>query len=230
MLSVEFLRLRKLQPNQSNFDSILPKERLFRAVMYPHSRLQHAREGPDELSVIEERKLQLFLETGTEDSFEWVCRWLSPRLMRFFRVRGCDNTVSEDLTQDVLFNVFRHASEIRDQRLFRGWVYTIARNSLLQRWRKTKRDAGLIALDNLGAKTPAAHPHLAPENPFAQLVACLSPDQREILTLRFVDGLDYREIASALDIPVGTAKWRVFNSKLKLSVQMQSARMRKERR
>ena len=38
--------------------------------------------------------------------------------------------------------------------------------------------------------------------------------------MRFVLDLDYRAIAAALDIPVGTAKWRVFNCKMKLAVQL----------
>jgi DNA-directed RNA polymerase specialized sigma24 family protein len=46
---------------------------------------------------------------------------------------------------------------------------------------------------------------------------------REILLLRFVDGLDYKEISAALQIPVGTAKWRVFNSKIKLAAELRKA-------
>ena len=173
------------------------------------------------LSLAEEEKLARFLATGTEQSFEWVCAWLSPRLMRYFRLRGCEKAAAEELTQDVLFTVFRHASGIRDRTLFRGWVYTVARNSLLQKWRKGRRNLDMIGLDTIGSQAPAAStPPLLAGTHFSDLVACLSPDEREILTLRFVEELDYREIAAALEIPVGTAKWRVFNSKLKLSLHM----------
>ncbi len=173
------------------------------------------------LSPAEEEKLDYFLTTGTEQSFDWVCGWLSPRLMRYFRLRGCDTAAAEELTQDVLFTVFRHASDIRDRSLFRGWAYTVAKNALLQKWRKGRRNVDFVGLEDFGAHAPAAR--VAPpmeDTQFTDLVACLSAEEREILTLRFVDELDYREIAAALEIPVGTAKWRVFNSKLKLSVKL----------
>ena len=173
------------------------------------------------LTLNEAANLEVFLTKGTEDAFGHVCSWLSPRLMRYFRIRGCEPAVAEELTQDVLFTVFRYAATIRDRSLFRGWVYTVARNSLLQRWRKGRRNVDMVDIESVGQNTLAARvePSIA-DTAFTDLVACLSAEEREILTLRFVEELEYREIALALEIPVGTAKWRVFNSKLKLALQL----------
>ncbi len=165
--------------------------------------------------------VEKFLAVRTEESFSLVCQFLSPQLMKYFRVRGCDSAATEELTQDVLFAVFRHAGSIRDNSLFRGWVYKIAKNALLQRWRTSRRRIDLLELDSMGPHPPESSvPSGADGSDFASIVAVLGPEEREILTLRFVEGLDYREISAALDIPVGTAKWRVFNSKLKLSIQL----------
>ena len=162
-----------------------------------------------------------FLAAGTEESFSPVCQLLSPQLMKYFRLRNCDSAAAEELTQDVLFAVFRYAGSIRDNSLFRGWVYKIAKNALLQRWRTSRRRIDLFELDSMGPHPPESSvPCGADGSDFAGIVAVLGPEEREILTLRFVEGLDYREISAALDIPVGTAKWRVFNSKLKLSMQL----------
>ncbi len=151
--------------------------------------------------------------------------------MRYFRLRGCDNAAAEEMTQDVLFTVFRQSSGIRDRSLFIGWVYKVARNALLQRWRKSKRSIDTLSLETTGPNLPEAAVRAAPlDSDFTDLIAHLDPEEREIITMRFVLELDYREIAAALDIPVGTAKWRVFNCKMKVALQLRSpARTSKKR-
>ncbi len=164
--------------------------------------------------------LAAFLAAGTEDSFAPLCRQLSPRMMRYFRMRGCDTALAEELTQDVLLTVFRHAGEVRNHSLFHGWLYRVARNLLLQQWRRARRGIDTIGLDTLGpnAREMTVQPDV-PGRVFKDLIAALSPGEKEAVTLRFVEGLEYREIAAALDIPVGTVKWRVFSGKMKLALQ-----------
>ena len=174
-----------------------------------------------ELAVHDDQHFLLFLEKPTEESFRPVCYALSPKLMRYFRMRGCDNAASEEMTQDVLFTIFRQSAGIRDRTLFVGWVYKVARNTLLQRWRKSRRSIDTLSLETTGPNLPEAAVGAAPlESAFTDLIAHLEPEEREIITMRFVLELDYREIAAALDIPVGTAKWRVFNCKMKVALQL----------
>ena len=50
-------------------------------------------------------------------------------------------------------------------------------------------------------------------------MSSLHPDERQIMTLRFVEGLEYHEIASVLCLPLGTVQWKIFRSKRKLVSQ-----------
>jgi RNA polymerase sigma-70 factor (ECF subfamily) len=171
--------------------------------------------------VHEDSCFALFLEKPTEDSFQKVCFALSPKLMRYFRMRGCDSAAAEEMTQDVLFTVFRQSAGIRDRTLFVGWVYKVAKNTLLQRWRKSRRTIDTLSLEATGSNLPEAAVGAAPlESDFTDLIAHLEPEEREIITMRFVLELDYREIAAALEIPVGTAKWRVVNCKMKVAMHL----------
>ena len=149
---------------------------------------------------------------------------MSPRLMRYFRVRGCDASSSEELTQDVLFTIYRRAATVREPALFRGWIYKVAKNALLQKWRKARHSIDYVTLDILDGHVPEAamvgSSSGDANSGFTELVAALGPNERELLTLRYIDGLEYNEIATALEIPVGTAKWRVFNCKMKLSARL----------
>jgi RNA polymerase sigma-70 factor (ECF subfamily) len=49
------------------------------------------------------------------------------------------------------------------------------------------------------------------------LLKVLEPAERDLVLLRFVEGLSYEELASALNLPLGTIKWRIFNARKKLA-------------
>ena len=84
-------------------------------------------------------------------------------------------------------------------------LYPAAKNAAITAVRKARRAAGAgdALLDELEAEAP---PDAEPID--AALVA-LSPERREVLTLRFVDDLSLAEIAVALDVPLGTVKSRL---------------------
>jgi RNA polymerase sigma-70 factor (ECF subfamily) len=48
------------------------------------------------------------------------------------------------------------------------------------------------------------------------LLKALEPADRDLIVLRFVEGLSYEELAVALKLPLGTVKWRLFNARKKL--------------
>ena len=66
-------------------------------------------------------------------------------------------------------------------------------------------------LPELEAPTPAPTGDTARDQ-LAAVVAALSEAHREVLLLRFVDGLSLGEIAEALEIPLGTVKSRLHNA------------------
>jgi len=51
---------------------------------------------------------------------------------------------------------------------------------------------------------------------------CLNSDEREALTLRFVEQWQYHEIAAAKRIPLGTVQWRVHSAKKKLAPHLKT--------
>jgi RNA polymerase sigma-70 factor, ECF subfamily len=83
-------------------------------------------------------------------------------------------------------------------------LYPAAKNAAITAVRKARRYAGGDAeLDELPAEAPAQG------EPIDAALAALSPERREVLTLRFVDDLSLAEIAAALDVPLGTVKSRL---------------------
>ncbi|MDZ4800173.1 MAG: RNA polymerase sigma factor [Bryobacteraceae bacterium] len=162
------------------------------------------------------RALEEFLDCPSLDTFPPLFLVLHPRVHRFFAVRGCQAD-SDELAQDVLLSVYHHGAEVRDRRLFYGWIFQVARNRFLQYLREKKRPEG-FEFTAIGEAALAAAQGADPlqDYSFARLIANVDPLARQILTLRFVDELDYDEIAFALGIPAGTVKWKVFDAKQRL--------------
>jgi len=80
----------------------------------------------------------------SEDTFAAVFHVFTPQLISFFRARGCEQPLSEDLAQEVMLIVYRKAAQIRDRTLFRAWLFKVAREidkSMEKNWRYGKARA-----------------------------------------------------------------------------------------
>jgi RNA polymerase sigma-70 factor (ECF subfamily) len=87
------------------------------------------------------------------------------------------------------------------------FLYPAVKNLSIAARRKTARFAvGDPVLDHLPAPTPARPGELT------AVVAALPETHREVVLMRFVDGLSLEEIATALSIPLGTVKSRLHNA------------------
>ncbi len=159
-----------------------------------------------------------FLDAPGEQSFAGLFAAFTPQLVAFFRARGCTLT-AEDLAQEVMFTVFRKASQVRDRALFRAWVFRIARNTLSRHYGRQSRDRDTVDLADVPEKLIAvkAGNGGTPTFEFNLWMASLDAREKEVLTLRFVEEWEYHEIAAAQKIPLGTVQWRVFNAKRKLA-------------
>src|SRR5271157_3168134 len=92
----------------------------------------------------EERITTTFLDAPNEDSFADLFKTFTPQLVAFFRARSCELGLAEDLAQEVMFIVYRKASQIRDRKLFRAWLFKIARNALYGHYSKQAREVETV--------------------------------------------------------------------------------------
>ena len=178
-----------------------------------------------EHTILNERLLQeesvvaKFLESPSEDSFADLFKICTPQLISFFRARGCQTAMGEDLAQEVMFIVYRKADQLRDRALFRAWLFKIARSALCRHYGKQSREVNTIELEKASDRLVASNKaHAAtPGFEFLHWMSFLDSREQEALTLRFVEEWEYHEIAAEKAIPIGTVQWRVFNAKKKLA-------------
>jgi len=141
---------------------------------------------------------------------------------------------AEDLTQDVFIKVYGNLTTFDLNRgSFQTWLTTLARNLLVDHFRRTKQqrvtdsmDAGwdeseeLPLADRLASAGPTQHDRAA-QKEIARMVqealTKISPELREAVILRDLQDMDYKEIAQVLHIPEGTVKSRISRGRAELA-------------
>jgi RNA polymerase sigma-70 factor, ECF subfamily len=139
--------------------------------------------------------------------------------------RVADPQDAEDVLQDVMLRIHRHSDELADADRLAAWVHRIARNAIVDHYRRRAARPGL-AVGAAGDLEPRADTRLgesASETLRQELAACLRPlvdrlpeSQREALVLTEFEGLSQVEAARRLGISVSGAKARVQRGRAQL--------------
>jgi RNA polymerase sigma-70 factor, ECF subfamily len=132
-------------------------------------------------------------------------------VFRFFRRMTGNAPVAEDLTQETFLRVVRGTSTYEEQARERSWIFRIARNVLLDRWREGERRPPVVPLE---AAT------VVPIRPSQELSAALEAalqrlpsTEREAFLLREVAGLGYHEIAGLADVTPAAIRMRIYRAR-----------------
>ena len=139
---------------------------------------------------------------GGDDAAFGILGWdLHPALLR--DLHACAPGAADDLASETWLRVVRGLDQFSgDERAFRAWVFTIARNRTVDRWRRQARrrddPVPLEALVDLpGPDDPAdAVLDAISSRAAVALIATLPPDQAEVVLLRVVAGLEVAEVAA----------------------------------
>lgn len=137
---------------------------------------------------------------------------------------------AEDLTQEVFLKMYKQLGTYRAiSGGFTTWMTSVTRNLLIDHYRRTKQDRITDSMDDEEhgtraeqIETHARNPHqMAEAGELSQQVqralARLSPDLREAVILRDLQGLEYAEIQQVLRVPEGTVKSRINRGRIELA-------------
>jgi RNA polymerase sigma-70 factor (ECF subfamily) len=138
-----------------------------------------------------------------------------------YRICG-DGVLAEDVAQETFIRVWDRLSSYRPEGNFRGWICRIAANLTVDALRRRKPTA---ALSESAMAVDMEDPEGAVlRNERAAVVRAalmrLPLQSRTALVLREYEGLSYREIADALDIPLGTVKSRLSDARRRLLAEL----------
>ncbi len=134
---------------------------------------------------------------------------------------------AEDLAQEAFLKAYTAFDQFQLGTNFRAWLLRILTNTHINRYRRTKRSPETIAWEDytlLGEKLPGSE-QPSPARPETEVLATV-PDEvvgpalhelpeefREAVILSDIHELSYKEIAHALNIPLGTVRSRIFRGR-----------------
>jgi RNA polymerase sigma-70 factor, ECF subfamily len=165
---------------------------------------------------------------GDADAFRYLVTRYQAQAIGHACAILADGEDARDAAQEAFLSAFRSIHRFEDERRFYPWFYTILRNRCLTML--ADRRARLPeSLDDLEVLAPSGS--VPPEDLIAleRALLELGPSEREILTLRHLDGLSYAEIAEHLEIPTGTVMSRLFNARRRLRERLEGPRARTPR-
>lgn len=173
------------------------------------------------------------LQEGDQAAFdELVDQWQTPLYAFFFR-NTRDTQRSEDLVQETLLRLYRKAWDYLPTGRFKGWLFRVARNLLIDSVRRQSGDAlirgiSVVAtssgestnlLDLMSDDVVSAEARVAQSEVTGivmELLHELPEEQRQTFMLHHFDSLTLSEVADAMDTTLPTAKSRLRLAKEKL--------------
>lgn len=175
---------------------------------------------------VHERLLVIQSQARDPAAFRKLVARYDTRMLYYIRRMIGDSSDAYDVMQEVWLLVFRRLGTLKVPEAFRVWLYRIAHDVSVTHLRRHSK------LPTPHTEAIESSPELDDWDEFqalenAELVhrtlEQLSPEHREVLTLRFLEDLELTEIARIVDCEIGTVKSRLHYAKRSLRRQIEGA-------
>ena len=140
---------------------------------------------------------------GDEECFVKLCNLLKTKLFRTAKgVLGNESTAL-DAVSEAVFRAYKNIKRLREPKYAETWFIRILLNAANDFYRRQKHEILMEAVPE------SAYYDNHSEMEFAQMIASLQPELREIISLKYYSDYTLNEISNILKIPEGTVKSRL---------------------
>jgi RNA polymerase sigma factor (sigma-70 family) len=192
-----------------------------------------ARSRPD----VTDHDLVQAVRAGDDHAFERLYHRYHRRISAYIFGMVHDHGRAEDLTQEVFVSALRRMRQTDRPIAFKPWIYEIAKNACIDAFRRTRRTEE-VSIDAEEGLAPADHGKLASISPspetavegkqqFDDLCGAfggLSDAHHQILVMRELEGLSYREIGERLGMSRPSVESTLFRARRRLTEEYQELR------
>ena len=165
-----------------------------------------------------------------QDNFSLIILKYEDKLRRYIRrITNIHNDDIDDLLQDIFISVYENINSFDKNLSFSSWIYRIAHNKTINNWKKYKKQIESISIDehlsfiesifnednlilNLEKEEDKELLQNALEN--------LDIKYKEVLTLKFIEVRDYKEISDILEKPMGSIATLISRGKKQLKKEV----------
>jgi RNA polymerase sigma-70 factor (ECF subfamily) len=175
-----------------------------------------ARESPAATEVAD-ADLAASALAGSSDSFDTLVSRYRAAIFKVALRYLRNHEEAHDLVQVVFMRAYQHLRSLRPDRPFAQWIATIARNAALDALRRRRRAETIAPLQPTSLPGPEdAVIALDEANRVRAAVDALPDRFRAAITLHYFVGLNYRESAETLGVPLGTIKTFIARGKRRM--------------
>ncbi len=186
---------------------------------------------PSDAALVAQARAELPYRTG---AFEALMRRHGGRIRQLTRRFAVSAADAEDLTQEVMLKVFFQLPRFRAEAAFTTWLWRLTANVCIDHQRRQDARPVMVA----GAEDEIAPEPADPRDPIAaaqarmdveRLLRQLPPEDRMVVLLRLLVGLEFAEIANTTGLGLSAAKMRYARALDKLRVAVTAAETSCER-
>jgi len=145
-------------------------------------------------------KLVVQAVNGNTDAFGELYIIFVEKIYRYIFYHVKSKTTAEDITGEVFLKAWRAIGSCRGkENTFSSWLYRIAHNQLIDEIRKRQRQPSLEieTVETISDKTAGVEGYLEQQE-LLGVIDHLTSNQRQVIILKFIEGLDNREIANIM--------------------------------
>jgi RNA polymerase sigma-70 factor (ECF subfamily) len=150
---------------------------------------------------------------GDTDSFTELCRRYYPAMVAIAHSILGDRHLAEDAAQQTFANAVCKLPQLKNKNKFAAWLAVICRNVALDLARRTETHRTADDLSMIAAKPDEN----GPTEPVREALSRLSASAREVIFLRYYDGMTYEQISAVLGISEQAINGRLRRAKKKMA-------------
>jgi RNA polymerase sigma-70 factor, ECF subfamily len=183
-----------------------------------------------------DRELVDAAAAGDREAYDELVRRYQVQILSLARALLGGSADAEDIAQEVFVCAWRSIRGFRGEGTFRAWLHRVAVNLLYSHQRHLTRERRFFwprdAKDDDGSEAERVPSPFDLENAVTlrlaidRALAQLPMEYRSAVVLRDIQGLDYKEIAETLGVPIGTVESRIFRGRRRLRMLLDPLRGR----
>jgi len=166
--------------------------------------------GSNSAPLPEERRLVQSAKSGDSEAFAQLYNAYLERVYRYVYFHVSDDQTAEDIASQVFLKAWENLDRYRvGSSPFLAWLYTIARNQVIDYYRTSKESASIDEVVSLPSTEKAVYEQVESRFDLQAMrgaLQFLTEEQQEVLILRFIAGLETHEIACEMNKAEGAIR------------------------
>lgn len=177
---------------------------------------------PDQFDSFSDEELMEMYQSGDDLALGYLLKRLRPKMDQVVRSKILDRELANDALQEACITIFKNAKSFRGESKVFTWIYRLLVNACIDQLRKEKTRSSLNTSDEVLEGEIDANSGFESQKDSELVVRSalkqLPKDQRDAVSLVWIEGFTVEETADILEVPLGTIKSRCDRGKKALAL------------